>query len=78
MILKFGEPSRYNPMVDAELPLDTSWHVYRLEVIDTSLKLYVDGSEVLRTTDNRDLEPGTVGIFCDGQISVGSFRVVAL
>lgn len=59
--------------------LDGNWHKYRLEVRGNNIKLFFEQAEVARTTDNRELEPGTVGIYCaHGQINVRSFRVVAL
>jgi hypothetical protein len=66
-------------MSSVRFPLDTGSHKYRLEVHENSVKLYLDGAEVVRGIDNRQLEPGTVGIFCgDDQVNIRSFRVIAM
>ncbi len=57
---------------------DGNWHTYRLEVYGNSIRLLFDGAEVVRATDNRQLEAGTVGIYASGQMNVRAFRVVAL
>ncbi len=57
---------------------DGNWHTYRLEVYGNSIRLLFDGAEVVRATDNRQLEAGTVGIYASGQMNVRAFRVIAL
>jgi hypothetical protein len=59
--------------------LDSGWHTYRLEVRGDNIKVFLEQGELARATDNRALDPGTVGIYCgNGQINVRSFRVIAL
>ena len=59
--------------------LDNGWHRYRLEVTQNNIRLLFDGAEVARAIDNRMLDAGTVGIYCDHcQINVRSFRVMGL
>jgi hypothetical protein len=59
--------------------LDNNWHTYRLEVRGNAVRLFFEQAEVARAVDNRALDPGTVGIYCgSGQISVRSFKVIAL
>jgi hypothetical protein len=75
MVLGYGE----DDIADAHFVLDGEWHKYRLEVSDNTLKLRFEDAELVKAMDNRDLDPGTVGIYCGGgQINVRSFRVIAL
>jgi hypothetical protein len=54
-------------------------HTYKLEVKDTSMKLYIDKGLVVETSDNRYLKSGRVGLFSvDTQMKVLSFRVIKL
>jgi hypothetical protein len=63
----------------ADFVLDGQWHTLRLEVRGNSIKLFLGQAEVARATDNRALDPGTVGLYCaGGQINVRSFTVSAL
>ena len=55
------------------------WHTYRLEARANSLRLLVDGVELIAVSDNRYLTGGQVGLWSSGdQIAVRSFKVVAL
>jgi hypothetical protein len=75
MLIGFADES----IAQVDFTVDTDWHTYRLEVSGNNLRLLFDGSEVARGIDNRQLAPGTVGIFCRyGQVNVRSFRVVAM
>ncbi len=57
----------------------TSWHHYRVEAKDDSIRLVVDGGVVLRATDNKYLDGERVGLWSSGcQINVRNFRVNAL
>lgn len=67
-----------NKISAADFSINTDWHTYRFEVRQNTMTLYFDGAEVVRAMDNRQLQPGTVGIFCSGQINVRAFRVTAL
>lgn len=63
----------------ADFKMDQAWHKYRLEVRGNSLRLLVDGAEVVRAMDNRMLDAGTVGIYSgSSQMNVRAFRVIAL
>jgi hypothetical protein len=75
MRLGFGSNQVAN---SGQFIVNGDWHLYRLEVSGNSIRLLFDGSEVVRAMDNRQLEPGTVGIFCDGQVNIRAFRVIAL
>lgn len=61
-----------------DFSINSEWHTYRFEVSGNTMTLYFDGAEVARAMDNRQLEAGTVGIYCSGQINVRAFRVIAL
>ncbi len=60
--------------------LDSDWHTYRLAVEKNTMRLYIDGSEVTRATDNRLLTAGDAGIWCSGDVQIGvrSFKIVPL
>ena len=58
---------------------DMEWHTYRVEVKGNTIKLLIDGASIVETADNRYLTGGKVGLWsADGQVSVRSFRVIAL
>jgi hypothetical protein len=65
-------------ILEADFSVNSDWHTYRFEVTGNSMRLLFDGAEVARAGDNRQLAPGTVGIFCGGQVNVRAFRVIAL
>lgn len=67
-----------NTISSADFSTNSDWHTYRLEVAGNTMTLFFDGAEVVRAMDNRQLEAGTVGIYCSGQINVRAFRVIAL
>lgn len=59
--------------------LDSEWHLYRIEVQGNSIRVFIDGTEVVETSDNRYLTPGEVGVWSqDGQVSIRRFSVIAL
>lgn len=62
-----------------EMELDSEWHTYRVEVQGNTIRVLLDGTVVIETSDNRYLSPGQVGLWSDGaQVSVRSFSVIAL
>jgi len=61
-----------------DFSINTDWHTYRFEVTGNTMTLLFDGAEVVRAMDNRQLEAGTVGIYCSGQINIRAFRVIAM
>lgn len=59
--------------------LDTSWHTYRVEVNNNSIKCFIDNMQVLQVTDNTYMLPGEVGLLdINSQINVRSFTVVSV
>lgn len=57
----------------------TDWHTYRLEVKGNTIKFLIDGALVLKTSDNRYLSGGQVGLWNDEvQLNVRSFKVMKL
>jgi hypothetical protein len=54
------------------------WHAYRLEAKGNHLKLFVDGSLVLESDDNRHLTGTGVGIAGNGQVIARNFKVIQL
>jgi hypothetical protein len=78
VIVASEEPERA-PLATREYTDDGDWHVYRLEVDGTAIRLLIDGSLVLKTSDQRFLAPGLVGLWANGaQIEVRRFVVVGL
>lgn len=62
-----------------EVGLDSEWHTYRLEVQGNTIRVLLDGTVVIETSDNRFLSPGQVGLWSDGaQVNVRRFSVIAL
>jgi hypothetical protein len=58
---------------------DTKWHTLRLEVRGNSLSVLLDGYSLLTATDQRFLDPGSVGLWSNRvQVAVRSFVVTAL
>nr|BBH93924.1 hypothetical protein KTA_21230 [Thermogemmatispora argillosa] len=54
-------------------------HTYRVEVKGNSLKLLIDGGQLLAVTDNRYLTTTQVGLSCFGfQLAITSFKVIGL
>ena len=68
------------PLSETNMGLDTEWHTYRFEQRGNELRLYIDGAEISRATDNRLVQGGDAGLFCNrgAQISVRSFTIEAL
>ena len=58
---------------------DAEWHTYRLEVQGNSIRVLLDGTPLIETTDNLYLSPGQVGVWSDGaQVTIRRFSVIAL
>lgn len=56
-----------------------SWHKYRFEAKGNRLRFLIDDGVLLDVTDNRFLEPGSVGMSAIlTQLQVRSFKVIAL
>lgn len=71
-----GEQGR---ITRTEIKLDSDWHTYRLEVQGNSIRVLLDGTVVIETSDNRYLSPGQVGLWSQGtQVNVRRFSVIAL
>jgi hypothetical protein len=57
----------------------TIWHTYRAEVRGNEIRLIIDGTLMVKTVDNRFLESGRIGLWCDhAQINVKNFVVAPL
>ena len=58
----------------------SDWHDYRAEVQGNTIRLFIDGGEVLETTDNTFLAGGRCGLYAENgfEVSVRSFVVTAL
>lgn len=55
-----------------------SWHHYRAEVKGNTIRLLIDGTEILTATDNRYLTGGRIGLWSKHcQINIKSFRITA-
>lgn len=55
------------------------WRSYRIEAKGNSVRVLVDGAQVVSAVDNHYLTPGQVGIWSNGiQVNVRSFKVTAL
>ncbi|WP_448627602.1 hypothetical protein [Geodermatophilus sp. URMC 64] len=53
------------------------WHTYRVEVRANVVRLLVDGTEFAAVTDNKYLEAGRVGLWCNRyQVEVRRFAVL--
>ncbi len=64
-----------NPYV----PKAGEWHTYRVEVKGNSIKVLIDGTIYLSTTDNSYFSGGEVGLSSErSQISIQNFHIVAL
>jgi hypothetical protein len=56
-----------------------AWHTYRVEAKGNVSTFLVDDTPLATVTDNKHLEPGQVGLWCDGyQIEVRSFEVMPI
>lgn len=65
--------------IPVPISLDTSWHVYRIEVKYNVITLFLDGRKLQQITDNTYLSSGKVGIFANTvQVDVRSFKVFTL
>jgi hypothetical protein len=63
----------------AKRELDSEWHTYRIEVQGNAIRVLLDGTPVIETTDNSSLAPGKVGLWSAGaQVSIRRFTVIAL
>lgn len=71
-----------DPLVKVPFTSNTNVHTYRVEIKDTSIKLFIDGNLIDSTTDNRLLTVASgeeVGLYSvSTQIQVTSFKVTAL
>lgn len=55
------------------------WHRYRVEVRGNVVTFLADNAELATVTDNRYLDGGAVGIWCNGyQLEIRSFQVLRL
>lgn len=67
------------PIAKTDLLLDSEWHVYRLEVQGNAVRVFVDGTLVIETSDNSFLTAGKAGLWSDGaQVNIRRFTVIAL
>ncbi len=68
-----------NIISKSDVKLDTDWHTYRIEVQGNIIRVFLDGTKILDTTDNRSLTSGQVGVWSDGaQVNVRRFTVISL
>lgn len=59
--------------------IDNQWHTYRIEVRGNLIRVSVDGTLLLETSDNRYLSSGQVGVWSQGaQVNIRRFSVIAL
>jgi len=66
-------------LAHSDYSLDNAWHTFRVEVRGNNIKILVDGSAVLETTDNHHLTGNNVGLWSTGIVlNVRSFKVIAL
>jgi serine/threonine protein kinase len=64
---------------ERDYPLDNTWHAYRVDVQGNDIKLYLDDTLLLETTDNSYLSSGYIGLrSVDADVNVKSFVVSAL
>ncbi len=64
---------------EADVPVDTDWHRYRVEASGNTIRFLIDGIVVLEAVDDRYLGPGRVGLWSDrAQVTVRNFRLVEL
>jgi len=75
-----GNPFNYCQFLDSSVfDPGTTWHRYRAEAKDNTIKLMVDDLVVAEVVNNRFLAGGRIGLFSMGaQVSVRSFKVTAL
>jgi hypothetical protein len=79
--INYGDPSpgSYDELARTTYTPGSDTHTYRVEVQDTHLRLFIDGSLVLQTEDTRYLSAGRVGVVAFGPaVAVTSFMVIAL
>lgn len=70
---------RSSSISHVDLGLDNGWHLYRIEFRANTIKVFVDGSLMIETSDNKYLSSGKVGVWTNGaQINVRSFKVISL
>jgi hypothetical protein len=74
----WGSADLSGRLVDgAVLDPGTEWHTYRVEVRGNVVRLLVDGTEFAVVTDNKYLDNGRVGLWCNRyQVEVRSFAVL--
>jgi len=60
--------------------LDTNFHMYRLEVVGTSICLHRDGQVLVAAHDARFRHPGTIGLYAADfhQVIVRDFKVFSV
>lgn len=65
--------------VNNDVALDTDWHTYRIEVQGNAIRVFMDGTKIIETSDNRYLTSGQIGFFSVGsQVSFRNLTVTAL
>jgi hypothetical protein len=58
---------------------NTNWHTYRLEVKGTTLRLLIDGNQVLQVQDTTYLSGGKLGLNSfQTELNVRSYKVFAI
>jgi hypothetical protein len=59
--------------------IDTNWHTYRAEITGNTIRLFIDNTKLLETSDNTFTDAGQIGLRdVYGDINVKSFTVTAL
>lgn len=67
------------PIAKTDLLLNSDWHVYRLEVQGNTVRVFVDGTLVIETSDNSFLSAGKAGLWSDGaQVNIRRFTISSL
>src|SRR5216684_364442 len=52
-----------NPIEKRSFNPGSDWHTYRAEAIGNKIRLLIDGTVIIDTTDNQYLDPGQVGLW---------------
>jgi hypothetical protein len=59
--------------------IDADWHTYRILVQGNVIRVLLDGTLVIETTNNRYLSPGQVGVWSHGaEVNIRRVSVIAL
>lgn len=70
---------RSDLMENNNYKIDNDWRTYRVEVKGNTLRLLVNGGQVLEASDNQYLSAGETGLYVQGaQVNVRSFKIIAL